>query len=452
MVIPIKVLSPYRQRWAIKGRVTSKGPVREWNNARGSGKLFKVDIADANGGEISVNCFKDAVDRFKDVFEEGKIYYIARGQVKGANKKFATGNTPYEITLDTSSIVQPAPEQSDIPRLNWSPCRIADLQTQDMDGVATVMGVVLQPGSPADISPKLRPGETLRKRTLLIGDRSRASIEVTLWGEKVDQLEPLEEGMIIGLKNINLKKYGGLSLSASPQTRAELNPDCKEAHELAAWFQREGHSITFTPLTQHEGRQGFEGGASRSAGGARQPAPHLTCAEVRAMQLGNHDKTDFFHLKATITMFAKKDNAGASSGAYYRACTKCNKKVEPVDTGYLCEHCRETYPACAYRYLLSFHVSDHTGQLFMNSFNDVAAKVLGCEAEHLAAAREQGDDASYAAAFDNACFTSYKMKCRAFTETYQEKKRIKYSVSTLDPVNFVEDAKELIKQISAYAR
>ncbi len=46
-----------------------KGDVRRWNNARGEGKLFSFDLLDAEGGEIRVTGFKDAVDKFYDLVQ-----------------------------------------------------------------------------------------------------------------------------------------------------------------------------------------------------------------------------------------------------------------------------------------------------------------------------------------------------------------------------------------------
>jgi replication factor A1 len=45
-VHPIKSLNPYSPRFTIKARVTSKSEMREWNNAKGNGRLFHVDLVD----------------------------------------------------------------------------------------------------------------------------------------------------------------------------------------------------------------------------------------------------------------------------------------------------------------------------------------------------------------------------------------------------------------------
>lgn len=51
-IIPINALNPYQGRWAIKARITAKGDLRRYNNARGDGKVFSFDLLDSDGGEI----------------------------------------------------------------------------------------------------------------------------------------------------------------------------------------------------------------------------------------------------------------------------------------------------------------------------------------------------------------------------------------------------------------
>jgi replication factor A1 len=58
-VHPIKSLNPYQNRWVIRARVTSKSAIREYNNARGPGKLFSVDLIDSSGDEIRATAFNE---------------------------------------------------------------------------------------------------------------------------------------------------------------------------------------------------------------------------------------------------------------------------------------------------------------------------------------------------------------------------------------------------------
>ena len=44
------------------GRITFKGQMREWNNARGSGKLFSFTIQD-DTCDLKVTAFKDDAEK-----------------------------------------------------------------------------------------------------------------------------------------------------------------------------------------------------------------------------------------------------------------------------------------------------------------------------------------------------------------------------------------------------
>lgn len=65
---PISSLSPYQNKWVIKARVTSKSAIRTWNNAKGEGKLFSMDLMDESG-QIRATAFRDQVDKFYDMIE-----------------------------------------------------------------------------------------------------------------------------------------------------------------------------------------------------------------------------------------------------------------------------------------------------------------------------------------------------------------------------------------------
>ena len=97
---PISSLHPYHSRWTIKARVTAKGDKRTWTNAKGEGSLFSVDLLDAQGGQIRATMFKDACEKFYDLFQENKVYSISKGQLKPANKKFSRLPNEYELTLN----------------------------------------------------------------------------------------------------------------------------------------------------------------------------------------------------------------------------------------------------------------------------------------------------------------------------------------------------------------
>lgn len=87
-------------------------------------------------------------------------------------------------------------------------------------------------------------------------------------------------------------------------------------------------------------------------------------------------------------MYIKADNA------WYPACPteNCNKKVMDMGHDWRCEKCDASFPSPQYRYLnaniryiLSFSVSDHTGQMWLQAFNDTAELILGHKADDMVA-------------------------------------------------------------------
>ncbi|KAG2267689.1 hypothetical protein Bca52824_062244 [Brassica carinata] len=91
------VLNPYQGSWTIKVRVTNKGVLRTYKNARGDGCVFNVELTDEEGTEIQATMMFNAADvKSYDTFQKGKVFYISRGSLKLANKQFKTVQKDYE--------------------------------------------------------------------------------------------------------------------------------------------------------------------------------------------------------------------------------------------------------------------------------------------------------------------------------------------------------------------
>ena len=81
-IVPINSLNAYQNRWTIKARVSVKGDLRRYSNARGEGKVFSFDLVDAAGGEIKATAFTDACDKFYDLIQKGSVYMISKASLK----------------------------------------------------------------------------------------------------------------------------------------------------------------------------------------------------------------------------------------------------------------------------------------------------------------------------------------------------------------------------------
>ena len=98
---------------------------------------------------------------------------------------------------------------------------------------------------------------------------------------------------------------------------------------------------------------------------------------------------------AGTVAFVKQD------GAYYPACPgsfngkACNKKMADDGSAWSCGRCGYS-GAPAWRYMLSFSVADHTGEVWVTAFNEDAEALLGATAESVRALAETpGHDAAF---------------------------------------------------------
>lgn len=133
---PISSLSPYQNKWVIKARVTAKSAIRTWSNAKGEGKLFSFDLMDESG-QIRATAFRDLVDRYYDMIEVDRVYYITKCQLKPANKQYSRLPNDYEMTLNNDTVIQECTDADDIPtvKYNFIPIsQIAELENNTAVG------------------------------------------------------------------------------------------------------------------------------------------------------------------------------------------------------------------------------------------------------------------------------------------------------------------------------
>jgi replication factor A1 len=119
-IFPINTINPYLPKWTIRARVTHKSDMKTWNNQKGSGTLFSVDLLDETG-EIRATMFQDAAQHFFPILVPGKVYFISKGTLKFANKRYSSLKNEYELTLDLNSYVVPADDdvKVDIPKAHF---------------------------------------------------------------------------------------------------------------------------------------------------------------------------------------------------------------------------------------------------------------------------------------------------------------------------------------------
>lgn len=439
-VFPLSALNPFQNsRWVVRCRVIHKGDVKTWKNERGEGKLLSIDILDSEGSKMRVTMFNAEVDMFEPQLQQGKSYFISKGQIKPANKKFNNLGSDYEMTLDKNSIVENAPDGGEIPLQSFKFVPIADIANISADKVIDVLGMVTDAGEVTSINTKR--GTPLSKRTVNLVDSSMASIELTLWGKFA---ETVSVNGILAIQGAKVSDWNAKTIGTSMNGSVESNPDLPEAHKLRIWYDANRNNMhSVTQLTQQGVRPQQEG---REGGGNFKPAQYKTFSQIRDEGLGKHHEPDYFLLNATISSI-KHDR-----DVWYHACTSCSKKVTEAAGagGWVCEKCNVTLQKCAYRYILRVVACDHTGSFWLNAFNEQGEAIMGISAAQLAEFKQAGDE-KYEKCFESALFKEFSMKCRAKEDSYQGAERVSINVLTVSPLNFAEQIKLLESKIAQYA-
>ncbi|KAG5670389.1 hypothetical protein PVAND_000658 [Polypedilum vanderplanki] len=405
LTMPIDSLSPYQNKWVIKARVTAKSSIRSWKNEKGEGKLFNVDLCDESG-EIRCTGFRDSVDRFYDLLEIGKVYYISKCQLKPANKKYSKINNDYEMTMSSETQIQPCSDDtSSIPKIKYNLVSISDLAGKPKDDIVDVIGIAREIGQVTNIVARAS-GQQLTKREVTIADQTNASIVLTLWGAEAENFSGFDNPVVLA-KNVRIGEYGGgKTLGTTVSSTVLVNPEMPEAHQLKGWYDNNASKCSFVGLSQ------------RTAGpsSAYQWATFNDCLKK---QFGI-DKADYFQTMAMIHMIRIEN-------MFYKACPSesCNKKV--IDSGngvYRCEKCNAESPNYSNRMLANVLLGDSTSNRWVTLFANVGEKLFGKNTDELVRIKEN-DKNEFDNLIQKILFKPQIYKLRTQTETYNDVPRNK---------------------------
>ncbi|CAE8740597.1 unnamed protein product, partial [Polarella glacialis] len=463
---PVSLLSPYSSRWQIKARVIGKGDVRRFTNAKGEGQLLKVDLADKSG-EISATFFGRAVEKFNALLLPGKVYSFSKGQIKKANKRFDKGE--HALTFEEHAEIVPAEEDQDIPE-RWKDFQVlAEAATSlPLNTLVDVKAVIFSVEEPFTFTAK-NSGKEMTKRTLGLWDPSGPdgsfTLDLTLWGERALDSQ-YKVGDVIFLKSARIGEYQDQKNLSSP-VQLELSPDHPEAFPLKSMFEvRQAASPLGSAALNRATRPGGTAGArqtleeckaadldlgpsvafSQAQGGSGQRSVnrHIVAATV----LGMSEREPYYpSCPELVDAIARSGQSQAQSLPEKRSCNK--KTTQDGTTGvWRCAagHCCQQP---VFRYICKLKVADHTEELEVNLFDDVATKLFGCEAQ------------VYAPLFvENALEASGKLqqingrvewrrfflKLRASKEVWQEAEIVRYTLDEATPLAFVQGARQMLAE------
>ncbi|XP_001604531.1 replication protein A 70 kDa DNA-binding subunit [Nasonia vitripennis] len=425
---PIAALSPYHSRWVIKARVTNKSQIRTWSNSRGEGKFFSMDLIDESS-EIRCTAFRDQCDKFYDLIEIDKVYYISKCQLKPANKQFNHLRNDYEMSLTYDSQIAICNEETEtIPSLQFNFVPISTIETMPTNGIIDILGIV-KTCSDLQTFTKRLTGQELTKKDVGVVDENNYLINVTLWAEKAQNFDG-SGNPVVAIKGAKIGEFnGGKTLSLLPTSILRVNPDIPTAHKLRSWFSTIGATTESHSLS----RTSNDGGINGSL---------LTFSEVDENKLGHPHMPCVYTTKATVNLI-KAENA------LYKSCPSenCKKKVVDQSNGmYRCEKCAKDYPTFTYRLLVNAYLVDWTGNQWIAAFNDEAEILLNGSGPELGELKEKDFDA-YLKKIAETSFKSYIFKIRVKQETFNDETRLKSTVLSVQPVNYKMYLDHLLSKI-----
>ncbi|XP_030940799.1 replication protein A 70 kDa DNA-binding subunit B [Quercus lobata] len=442
-VFPLVSLNPYQGSWTIKVRVTSKGNMRTYKNARGEGCVFNVELTDEDGTQIQATMFNEAAKKFYDRFQLGKVYFISRGTLRLANKQFKTVKNDYEMTLNENSEVEEASnEETFVPETTFDFVPIDSLgpYVNGME-LVDVIGVV-QNVSPTMSIRRKSNNDTIPKRDITIADETKKTVVVSLWNDLAtsvgqELLDIADKSPIVAIKSLKVGEFQGVSLSTLGRSVALVNPDLPEAKKLRSWYDSEGKESSLASV-------GSGLSPSSKSGSRSMYSDRVSLSHIQKNPSLGEEKPVFFSIRGYIS-FIKPDQA-----MWYRACKTCNRKVtEALGSGYWCESCQKNDEECNLRYIMVVKISDASGEVFLSIFNEEAEKIVGCSAEELDKLKsEEGEENPYQLKLKQATWNSHLFRVSVSQNEYNNEKKQRITVRAVAPVDFAAESRFLLEEIS----
>ena len=437
----ISQLNLYQNRSTIKARVVSKGDIRTWSNAKGEGSLFSVEFLDSSGMDIRATMFKEAVDKFYNLLEVGKVYTVSGGRLKVANMQYNTCKSNFEMSIDQNSEIHLVDDEGDIQSQSFEFVKISDLEQVEEKKNVDVLAVVQEIGDVQSLTSK-KNGKELQKTDLTLVDDSGVQIKLTLWGASaINAKNEIALNQVVAFRRARVSDYGGKSLSGGDGVFVE--PKIPETEALQQWWVSQGsHGGAIKSLSSSGG-----GGGKMDSFENRK-----IITDIKKSGMGYSEKGDYICFKAHFS-FLKKDKEG---GAWYPACPNkeepCRQRckvTQTTDGNWQCDRCHGNYPDCTRRWIFSGTVQDDSASTWVSVFDDQAQTLFGgASADEVFAQYENQD--LYDSYFAKATHTEWLFKCRVKNELVNDENRLKATVVRMEPVDYVAECSDLLSAIEKF--
>eukprot|EP00931_Biecheleriopsis_adriatica_P067436 TRINITY_DN41578_c0_g1_i1.p1 TRINITY_DN41578_c0_g1~~TRINITY_DN41578_c0_g1_i1.p1 ORF type:complete len:457 (+),score=119.95 TRINITY_DN41578_c0_g1_i1:69-1439(+) len=438
---PIAEISTYQNKWTIKGRVTSKGPLRTFKKGTNDGKVYHVDLLDAEGGEIRASFFNDAATEWYDKMEVGKCFTMSKGTVKIANRQYNTCKHRYELTFDKMAQVEEVKDDAKIDNVKLHVESLRDVQQKTLPYSVDICGIVTAFDQPVEF--RSQQGKDLVKRVITVADDSAVSMQVTLWGDRAKKEDALFEGNpVIAMKGVLVKEWqGGLSGSLLEGGTMIMQPTMEEAKKVKEWWSQGGQQQNLTFISQTTG-----GGGSRLSASAKT----MDVSQMRhaSEQVSGQEAYNIFCRLSTV----QTRKQGETQQLVYMACMEmkegtnlsCNRRVD--ENGVCAVH--GAGGKVAPRLNLRCRFMDETDGFWVTTFHEAAQKAIGLTAEQVKQIEQDKGREAMEAELKAAYFGDLlQVTLRAKPDMYNGESRTNVTCVAAQPAPLGERGRSMLSEI-----
>jgi len=434
---PISALSPYVSSWKLKVRCTEKDEkIKEWSNARGTGKLFSFVIMDHEGSEIRCTAFNDEAEKFFNTVFKDKVYYVSKGRVKVNTFKTRVKND-YQITCTRDTKITLCNDDSGFSERQYQFVTIPAIEQVEEKEFIDVIAIVKECSELREFTSKT--GKDLKNRKLILIDQSSATIEATLWNDAASEWteETLPVGTVVILPGCRVGSFGGRSLSIN-NLLMEGNPP--EKVNLLNWWKQGGCDAETTSLTVR---------------GSGKSTETMSWMDAMAAKKGTNpdNKDDYKGCYFGVRGFVTRYLANFEKPPYYLACPESANSFAKVESdgngGYFCAKTSQTYDSYKARYVLRLALTDWSDGVIVSTFNDAAELLVGTPASEVEKLVTQSDEDGFTDVFKQKLWVQGNFTIRAKEDFYEDQSRIRYDVISVAEVNYVKECENRINQLKA---
>jgi len=249
---PISEISSYHSKWVIRARVTEKSALRTFAARGGQGSsnsVFSASLLDESGSEIRASFFGMACDKYFGIIEQGKVYTLANGNVKIANRQYNRCSHRYELVFDRDAVIEASTDDAKIKTVSYEIVSLKAVQSRALPCSVDLCGVIVNFRQPLAFTSKA--GRELVKREITLADDTKTSMSIALWGERAKMEDKHFEGNpVVCLKGVSLNEFqGGRSGSLSESGAMQFQAEVPEVKKLQQWWAADGANADLTSLS-----------------------------------------------------------------------------------------------------------------------------------------------------------------------------------------------------------